>query len=134
MTGDGTAGPISVEGRPVEGVVNAPTMPEVTHGRFGFTNNTDRILKASLVTVEVVTANGRESVDEFHLYVLPDYDELDPGDVQIPPSGRVEVEVSFAGHPASPAGDPGVVVEVAAGGRIVRERSPVTLIVRTRSR
>lgn len=126
--------PLSVEGLPVTSIVDAPATPEVNHGRLAISIGTDARCDAAITSVEIVATGDRLGVDEFFVYTLPEYDEIDPSHLVVTPGSRIEYEVSFAGRPVAPADDPIVEIEVLADGRSYLARSPVTLTVRTRSR
>lgn len=68
---------------------------KITHGQFEIRNGSDKEVSAKVQSVEVTVGPQKLEVSEYHLYVLPDFEEVSSGNIAVPANSKITIEASF---------------------------------------
>ena len=76
--------------------------PVITHGTFELTNSGETPIQLSIAQVRCLAGNDIIPIESCFLYLLPDYDEVDPSDIAVPALTTNQYEVTFQSFSAKP--------------------------------
>lgn len=126
-------GELEVRGVAVHQTATSPAMPAVTTGRFAVRNGGTDEVHVAVASVTVAGEAAEDEVEEYFVYLLPDYVEVPAEGMGVAPGTESCFEVSFAPHALRPhlSHDVAVVVEVLVDGSPHRVGSPWAWTIRT---
>lgn len=110
--------------------------PVVTHRIFELKYSGPAAMVLSIDQVRVLAEGEIIPIESFFLYLLPDYDELDPSRIELAPSSTSQFEVSFPSFSAVPYLNQDIEIELSleVAGETVSVRSPYQISRRTPKR
>lgn len=127
---------LEAQGLPVDIHFYRPNSPAITFGNFQLNNNGANAIELSITHVACRVGDVQTAVDDYFLYVLPDYEEQDVDKITLASCSENVFEISFAAIDLSelPFGDVVVAVRLCVDDVEFDVMSPVTITIRTRRR
>lgn len=110
--------------------------PVITHGIIELRNSGVASATLSIAEVKCLVGTDVITIEDFFLYLLPDYEETEPGHVELPSGATRQYEISFPRLSAVPYLPEDIEIEVTLefGEDRIRVRSPYRISRRTLKR
>ena len=127
---------LSARGLPVQRSFYSNQEPVVTHGSFELENSGREPMMLSIGRVRLLGGSDIIPIDDFFLYLLPDYEEKDPALIELLSLTTSQYEISFPPISAVPYLIEDIEVEIMleVAGETVQVRSPYQISRRTPKR
>ena len=124
---------LDAKGLKVEKIFYSYQEPTITHGAFKLENGSEEMVSFSISQVRCLAGGDVIPIEEFFLYLLPEYEEQEPSGFELPPNSIQQYEVSFP--PVSAAAylraDVHIEVTLDQDGKTIKVLSPYEIIRRT---
>jgi hypothetical protein len=128
---------LTARGIPVERSFYSNQEPFITHGTIELENSGDSPVSLAVEQVRCLAGNDVTPIEDFFLYLLPDYVEGDPDQIELPANTTSQYEVSFPRLSAVPYLSDEIQIEVTFTtdrGERFQARSPYHISRRTLKR
>ena len=127
---------LTARGIPVDRSFYSNQEPVITHGTFELENSGQAPIVLSISQVRVLGGDDIIPIDSFYLYLLPDYDEMEPGHIEVSPLTTSQYEITFQSFSAVPylLEDIQIEVTLEVDGEMVQVQSPYHISRRTLKR
>ncbi|MEN2280593.1 hypothetical protein AAGF08_00545 [Algoriphagus sp. SE2] len=86
---------ITLKGIPVSKVYYSGQEPQITNGCFQLTNANEKPISFHILKVEVSDGEKNQTITKFHLYKLPEYDELAQKSIPVGSKADLNFDLSF---------------------------------------
>ncbi|WP_373396421.1 hypothetical protein V8V91_17140 [Algoriphagus halophilus] len=86
---------LTLKGIPINKVFYSGQEPKITNGCFQITNKEEQPIPLTILDVHISDGEKDVLINEFHLYKLPDYLEIDQKDLLVEKMDEFEFDLSF---------------------------------------
>jgi hypothetical protein len=86
---------IELNGLPVKKVYYKGQIPKISNGHYKITNNSKNTATIRVLEIWVTDGENKIPIDEYFVYKLPDYTELDPKNISIRENEEFQLDLSF---------------------------------------
>lgn len=86
---------LTLKGIPINKVYYSGQEPKITNGCFQITNKEEQPIPLTILDVHISDGEKDVQINEFHLYKLPDYLEIDQKDLLVEKMDEFEFDLSF---------------------------------------
>lgn len=86
---------LTLKGIPINKVYYSGQEPKITNGCFQITNKEEQPIPLTILDVHISDGEKDVPINEFHLYKLPDYLEIDQKDLLVEKMDEFEFDLSF---------------------------------------
>lgn len=127
---------LNVQGITVHRSFYSTQEPVITHGVIELQNSEQNSHQVAIRKVTFKSGDDTIPINDFFLYQLPDYQEVDPNNLEQPPLTTNQYEISFQAISAVPYlnREMQVEVELDLNGKTVVLASPYIISIRTKRR
>ena len=105
---------LTARGIPVDRSFYSYQEPVITHGTFELENSGEAPIGLSIGQVRCLGGSDIIPIESFFLYLLPDYDEMDPSRIEVAPFTISQYEITF----------PSLLTSLTCQARIPRVKPP----------
>ncbi|WP_296705821.1 hypothetical protein [Algoriphagus sp.] len=120
------------KGIPVNKVYYSGQEPQITNGCFKASNHSEHPISFLVLAVYVSDGNKQLPINEFHLYMLPDYDEMDKKSITVQAKEDIQFDLSFPfiSEKGFDRDNIHVILTIKTNDKIIKSSSPVLFELR----
>ena len=124
------------KGIPVDRSFYSTQEPTITYGAIELQNLDSTIHQFTVLKINCQAGDETIPIKNFFIYRLPNYEEVEPVNIDQQPLTTTQYEISFAAIPATPYWNRDIVVEMELDidGETLLVQSPYLISIRTKRR